>query len=223
MTTPVNTMWDPGKGDVQNPVFNSMTVVSSFVVSSGGTATIAGTLVTSGGIQTTPINRPLLLTTARTDAGVSVTGTATGGAFGVARTAGTSLVLNAETASSGTKTDKAFFEVDLPGGYISGTPLPVVVNAIVNGGGTFTGSTTVMTVTGYSESQSGTEAALTTTVSGSGATSTTVTSAATNYTFVISGGSALVPGARIGIGVSMTVVNTVGTNTGAINGAYIVA
>lgn len=234
MTARVNTLWDPNVGDVVNPNFNSMTLVSGLAVTSGGAIisgattvsgalTVDGQLFTSGGIASPAISRPLPLTAAKADTGVAITGTATGGAVGISRSAGTSMVLLGEVASSGTKTDKAVWQIDLPGGYVSGAVLPVIINQQVNGtAGGFTGSTTVLSVVGYTE-VNGVETSATTTLSGGSATSAVMTASATDLTFLVSGGSAFIPGAQVTIEAVMTVVNTSGTNTGVINGARIVA
>jgi hypothetical protein len=234
MTARVNTLWDPNVGDVVNPNFNSMSVVSGLSVTSGGavisgatvisgSVTVDGQLITSGGIASPAISRPIALTATKTTTGVGITATATGSAVGISRAAGTSMVLLGEVASSGTKVDKALWQIDLPGGYVSAASLPIVINQQVNGtAGGFTGSTTILAVVAYTE-VNGAETSVTTTISGSSATSATMTASATDITFVASGGSAFVPGAQVTIEATMTVVNTSGTNTGVINGAKIIA
>ena len=67
------------------------------------------------------------------------------GTVGVKRTAGTSLTLDGETASSGAATDKAIWEFNLPTTYIAGANIPIVVNANYTGAGTPTAGTTTIT------------------------------------------------------------------------------
>lgn len=168
---------------------------------------------------TGPQTRYLPLTDAKSDAGVPLTaaaGTPTG-AVGVARTAGTSLQLVGEATSSSAKTNKAFFELDLPSTYVAGADIPVIVNAIVTGTGTLTAASTTITVAAYTET-GGVETALT-------------VSAAQQFdktgetlTFTITGAaSGLVPGSHIAIELTVLVTSASGANTGTINSVAIQA
>lgn len=173
----------------------------------------AGTL-NSGGCAFVPggggsITRYLALVEAKADTGVSLTATATGGAVGVKRTAGTSLTLDGETASSGAATDKAMWELNLPSTYVPGANIPVIVNANYTGAGTPTAATTTITVTAYTE-VNGVEAALTVSAAQQ------FTGVAANYTFTITG-TGLVVGSHIVIEVTMLVTNAASTNVGHIN------
>ena len=155
--------------------------------------------------------RYLALVEAKADTGVPLTATATGGAVGVKRTAGTSLTLDGETASSGAATDKAMWELNLPNTYIAGANIPVIVNANYTGAGTPTAGTTTITVAAYTE-VNGVETALTVSAAQQ------FTGVAANYTFTITGAaSGLVVGSHIVIEVTMLVTNAASTNVGHIN------
>lgn len=162
--------------------------------------------VPGGGGSTT---RYLPLTDGKTDAGVAPTGTATGGAVGVKRTAGTSLTLDGETASAGAVTDKVIFEFNLPATYIAGANIPVIVNANYTGAGTITAVSTTITAQLYTE-VNGVEAAVTTSAAQQ------FTGTATNYTFTVTG-TGLVPGQHVMLELVMLVTNSASTNVGHIN------
>lgn len=149
--------------------------------------------------------RFMSLTNAKADTGVAITGTATGGAVGVSRTAGTSLVLLGEATSGSAKTDKAFFETNLPDSYIPGAAIPVVVNAAVLGTGTLTTASTTISVAAYTE-VAGVETALTVSA---GQTLNAVLQA---YTFSVTG-TALVASQHIGLEVTGLVTSSSGANT----------
>lgn len=172
----------------------------------GGPVSIAQSFVPGGaGAQA----RYLPLTGGKTDAGVALTATATGGAVGVARTAGTSLTLVGEATSSNAKTDKVMWEFNLPDTYVAGSNIPVVVNANYTGSGTITGASTTLTVAAYTET-AGVEAALTVSAAQQ------FTGTATNYTFTVTGTN-LVPGQHVAVEVTMLVTSASGANTGQIN------
>lgn len=175
-------------------------VTSSFVGAAAGGAT-----------------RYLSLTNAKSDLGVPLTaaaGTPTG-AVGVARTAGTSLALVGEATSGSAKTNKAFFETNLPDTYIANANIPVTINASIGGTGTLTAASCTMTLTAYSE-VNGVETALT--VSSAG----TIVAAGSNLPFTITG-TGLAPGAHIGIEATMLITSSSGANTGTINTVSFVA
>lgn len=151
----------------------------------------------------------LPLTNAKSDAGVALTATATSGAMGVARTAGTSLTLVGEATSASAKTDKAMFEIVLADTYVAGANIPIIVNCNYTGSGTVTAASTTMTVNAYSEIN-GVETALT--VSGA----QQFTGTATDYTFTLTGTN-LTPGERIVIELVMLVTTSAGTATGQVN------
>lgn len=155
------------------------------------------------------LNRYLALTNAKSDAGVGLTASATAGAMGVSRTAGTSLVLAGEATSSSAKTDKAMFEFDLPDSYVAGQNVVFTINANYTGSGTITAASTTLTPTAYTEIN-GAEAALTIT----GAQQFTATAA--NYTFTVTGTN-LVPGQHLAFEIVMLVTSASGANTGQIN------
>ena len=149
--------------------------------------------------------RFMSLTNAKADNGVAITGTATGGAVGVSRTAGTSLVLLGEATSASAKTDKAFFETNLPDSYVASANFPVVVGAAVLGTGTLTGASTTISVAAYTEI-AGVEAALTVSAAQS------LVAAQQGYTFSVTG-TGLTPGQHIGLEVVGLVTSSSGANT----------
>lgn len=153
----------------------------------------------------------LALTDAKSDAGVALTATATGGAMGVARTAGTSLALVGEATSSNAKTDKAMWEFNIPTSYNDGAVLPVTVNASVAGTGTLTAVSTTLALAAYSEID-GVEAALST----SGGTQQMV-AAGSNLSWNIAASNSLVAGQRLALELTMLVTTSTGANTGHIN------
>jgi hypothetical protein len=164
-----------------------------------------------------PQTRYLSLTDAKADSGIPLTAAAgtPAGAVGISRTAGTSLQLVGEATSSSAKTDKAFFEFNLPSTYVAGAAIPVVVNAIVTGSGTLTGASTTITVAAYTETN-GVEAALT-------------VSAAQQFdktgetlTFTVTG-TGLAPGQHVAVEITMLVTSASGANTGVINSVAIQA
>lgn len=166
---------------------------------------------------TGPQTRNLALTDAKADSGIPLTATAgtPTGAVGVSRTAGTSLQLVGEATSASAKTDKAFWEFDLPSTYVAGSNIPVIVNAIVTGSGTLTAASTTITVAAYTET-GGVETALT-------------VSAAQQFdktgevlTFAITG-TGLTPYQHVALEITMLVTSASGANTGALNSVAIVA
>ncbi len=165
-----------------------------------GIATSFVPTATGGGIL-----RFLDLTNAKADSGVAVTGTATGGAVGVSRTAGTSLVLLGEATSGSAKTDKAFWQLNLPTTYVAGAAIPVIVNAAVLGTGTLTGASTTISVAAYTEN-TGTETALTVSAAQS------LVATAQGYTFSVTG-TGLAVGQPLGIEVTGLVTSSSGANT----------
>ena len=157
----------------------------------------------------TPPVRFLPLTQASSDAGVALTGTATGGAMGISRTAGTSLVLVGEATSASAVTDKAIWEFDLPDTYVPGAAIPVVVNAAITGTGTLTAASCTMTVTAFLE-VNGVETALT--VTGG---SIQITPAGADMSWSVAG-TGLSPGNRLVLEAAMLVTSASGSNTGRV-------
>lgn len=151
----------------------------------------------------------LPLTSAKSDAGVGLTATATGGAMGVARTAGTSLTLVGEATSSSAKTDKAMFEFTLADTYVAGANIPILVNCNYTGSGTVTAASTTMTVNAYSE-VNGVETALTVSAAQQ------FTGTAADLTFTLTG-TGLNPGERMVIELVMLVTTSAGALTGQVN------
>lgn len=208
-----------GTGIVTISVGNGAGGVSSVTAGTGISAsgsTGAVTLsVASGYVESiiqsnVPAVRYLPLTGAKADTGVALTGTATGGAMGVSRTAGTSLVLVGEATSASAKTDKALWEFDLPDTYVSGSTVPIVVNANYTGGGTVTAASTTLTVNAYTE-VNGVETALTGITAAQQFTGT-----ATNYTFTIPA-AGLAIGTHLVVEIVMLVTTSAGAATGQIN------
>lgn len=159
-----------------------------------------------------PIARPQPLTSGKSDLGVPMTAAAgtPAGTVGVSRTAGTSLTLVGEATSSSAKTDKVMFEFNVPDTYVAGTSFPVTVNASVSGSGTLTAASTTITLAAYSETD-GVEAALT--VSGA----QQIVAAGSNLVFTVTPTSAISPGRRIVLEVTLLVTSSSGANTGVIN------
>lgn len=157
----------------------------------------------------------LPLTAARADNGAVLTATATGGAMGISRTAGTSLALVGETPTASAATDKALWEILLPNTYVPGNNITVALDAVVTGAGTLTAASTTLAVAAYTEI-AGVEAALTVTGSQQfGKTEST-------YTFTVTGTN-LVAGQRIVIEVTMVVTTSAGACTGNLKEVTVTA
>lgn len=209
------TLWSSKTGDINFPI--TPTSMDSMTI--GATTPEAGTFtnLSAQSITISAVTRYLPLTDAKSDAGVALTATATGGAMGVSRTAGTSLELVGEATSSNGKTDKAIFELTLPATYIAGNALAVGVNCNYTGSGTVTAASTTMTVNAYTESVAGVETA----ISGVTAAQDIGSSAATlSYTIP---GTNLVPGGRIVIELVMLVTTSAGAATGQVNSVSVAA
>jgi hypothetical protein len=196
-------------------------VVSSIAVS-GGTiyAAVSRPQGISGAISAPallfqPSNVPsptryLSLTNAKADTGAALTATATGGAMGISRSAGTSLSLVNEVTSSSAKTDTANWEFVLPDSYVAGSSIPLLINASITGTGTLTGASCTITPTVYTESAAGAE----TSVTVSAAQQTVAAGSTLDFTIT---GTGLVAGQRLWLNVSSLVTSASGANTGHIN------
>ena len=149
--------------------------------------------------------RFLPLTSALSDAGVRLTATATGGAMGVARTAGTSLTLLGEATSASAKTDKALWVTNLPDTYATGAKIVVNAYAAILGTGTLTAASCTLTCAAYSE-VNGVEAALTVSAAA------TIVAAGAVYPFTITG-TGLVSGNTVAIELVGLVTSSSGANT----------
>lgn len=169
-----------------------------------------GVLALLGVEGVTGSGRQLPLTSAKADTGVALTATATGGAMGISRTAGTSLQLLGEATSSSAKTDKAMWEFDLPDTYVAGAAIPVTVNAAISGSGTITAASCTMALAVYSETN-GVEAALTVT----GGTQQ-ITAGGANISWSVAG-TGLTVGARVALELTMLITSASGANTGEVN------
>lgn len=155
--------------------------------------------------------RFLALTNAKSDAGVALTASASAGAMGVARTAGTNLDLVGEATSGNAKTDKAMFELNVADSYVTGQAIPITVNANYTGSGTVTAASTTITVNAYTE-VNGVETAI------AGITAAQqFTGTATNYVFTIPGAAGLTPGAHIVVEIVMLVTTSANAAIGQIN------
>lgn len=161
-----------------------------------------------------PIGRSIPLTDGKSDAGVPMTAAAgtPSGTVGVSRTAGTSLTLVGEVTSSSAKTDKVVFEIRVPDTYVApiGGTFPVNINASVSGSGTLTAASTTMTLAAYSETE-GVEAALTVSAAQQ------IVAAGSVLTFNVTPTSAIAPGRRLLLELTMLVTSASGANTGTIN------
>lgn len=170
-----------------------------------GITGVAATFVASGAASPT---RHLGITNAKSDAGVPLTATATAGAMGITRTAGTSLQLNGEATSASAVTDKAMWEFNLPDSYVAGANIPVLVNCATTGSGTLTGASTTITVNAYTE-VNGVETALTV----SAAQQFNATQGTLTFTIT---GTGLVAGTAIALEIVMLVTSSLGANTGHV-------
>ncbi len=182
----------------------------SSVRQGSGPAEVSAPVFVPNAAGSTTLN--LALTNAKSALGVPLTATAgsPSGAVGVSRTAGTSLQLAGEATSGNTKTNAAFFEANLPAGYIGGHDVTLDVNASISGTGTLTAASCLMTPTVYSEGVNGAETAVTV------GAAQQIVAAGSTLSFVITGTN-LTPGQRLGIGLSMAIVSSSGANTGLIN------
>lgn len=149
------------------------------------------------------------LADARSDAGVPLTATPTGGAMGVTRTAGTSLTLLGEVTSSNAKTDKATWFVTMPATYVPASNFTVSVNASVTGSGTLTGASTTITCNVYTE-VAGVETLLTVTAAQQ------MVPAGSTLVFTVTG-TGVTNGSQLAIELVMLVTSASGANTGTIN------
>lgn len=198
--------------------------VDSLAVS-GGTLLITTVRNGNGGVDAVDTSfiaaaaggaaRYLALTSGKAVTGVPMTATATGGAFGIARTAGTSLMLVGEATSANSKTDGAMWELNLPSSYVADANIAVTVNAAIAGTGTLTANSCLMAVAAYTEIN-GTETALTVSAAG------TIAAAGSDLAFTITG-TGLTPGAAIAIQTNGTIVSSSGANTLQVRGVKLVA
>lgn len=152
----------------------------------------------------------LQLIDAVSDAGVSLTASATSGAMGISRTAGTSLTLVGEATSSSAKTDKCVFPFTLPSTYVAGSNFSISVNASVAGSGTLTGASTTLTVTPYYEAV-GVETILTVSAAQQ------IVAAGSTLVFTVTGTAALTAGTQLMIELVALVTSASGSNTATIN------
>lgn len=159
--------------------------------------------------------RNLAITAARAPTGVALTATAAAGAFGIARTAGTSLLLVGEATSANSKTDGAMWQTNLPASYVAGADIPVTVNAAIAGTGTLTANSCLMAVAAYTE-VNGVETALTVSAAG------TINPAGGDMSFTITG-TGLQPGSQLAIQTNGTIVSSSGANTLQVRGVSLVA
>jgi hypothetical protein len=163
-----------------------------------------------------PIQRSLPLAGALSDVGVPLTATATGGAMGVARTAGVSTVLSGESAAAATKTDKALLELEMPTTYNGGTSFAVTVDCQTAGSGTITSSSTTMTVSAYLIQSGGTSVPLAIT-----SNAQEIPGSAAALTYVVSGASTsnvVEPGSLVELELTGTIVTTAGSAGIQVNG-----
>ena len=156
------------------------------------------------------LTRFLPLTNAKSDAGVALTATATGGAMGISRVAGTSLVLVGEATSSDIKTDSAAWDFVLPDSYIPGADIALSVNCNYSGAGTINANATSLIVVAYSESSVGIETVLAV------SDAQLMPGSASVLVFTIAG-TGLTPGSHVVVELTITVTSTSGSNTGQIN------
>lgn len=188
------------------PTVSALNLTAGQTVSLETSNLVGGTLklqAASGGAHR------LQLTDALTDAGIGVGATATAGAVGISRTAGTSMTLVGEVTSSNAKTDKVVFAIALPSTYVSGASFPVAVNCLAAGTGTLTAVSTTMTLAAYSE-LNGVETAL------SVSAAQQIPTTATTLTFTVTG-TGLSSSVQILLEFVMLITTASGANTGTIN------
>lgn len=144
----------------------------------------------------------LPLTSALSAAGVPITATPTGGAFGVTQTLGTSTVLKTEAAKSSTVTDVASFGVTLPASFPAGEDLTLTATAILVPGAS-TVTTKTVDASAYLMASDGTSSAdLVTTAA------QTISASSGDYSFTIAGDT-LTPGAVLMVSTTMVITETV--------------
>jgi hypothetical protein len=195
---------------IQNNAVAGGTLYTSIVRSAGPQGGIQGVANAFVSVGATSPRRYVPLTGAKADTGVGLTATATSGAMGIARTAGTSLTLVGEATSASAKTDKALWELNLADSYVAGAAIPCVVNANYTTSGTVTAAATTITVAAYTE-VNGVETAI------AGITAAQqFTATGADYTFSIPG-TGLAPGSHIVVEIVMLVTTSVGAATGQIN------
>jgi hypothetical protein len=183
-------------------------------LTAGSSILLETSAMPSGGLALTAMAAPtrhLLTSDAKSDLAVPLTVTATGGAMGITRVAGTSYVLVGEASSSSAKTDKCMWEINLPDTYNAGANIPVAVNASITGSGTLTAASCTIILAAYTEN-TGVETAVTVTPS----TGIQMTAAGANMNWVISG-TGLIAGQRMVLELTMLVTSASGANTGTIN------
>lgn len=194
---------------IQSNAVSGGTLYTSVVRDAGAQGQIKGVAQNFVPNAAASPTRPLTLTNCKATTGLVMTGTPTGGAFGVNRTAGASLYLQGETTTAGAKTDTVFCEAVLADSYAAGAAIPVVVNANYTGSGTVSAATGSLAA--YTESTAGVEAALSVTSS-----VVTVGASAGNLTYSIAG-TGLTPGQRMGLQLALTVTSSSGNNVGQVN------
>jgi hypothetical protein len=182
-------------------------------LSAGAALTLETSALPGGALRVAAFAAParfLPLTSAKADTGVPLTATATGGAMGITRTAGTSLVLSGEATSASAKTDKAMWEFNLPDTYNAGAAIPVDVNCAISGSGTLTAASCTMSVAAYSE-VNGVETALTVT---GGAQQ--IVAAGGDLLWSVAG-TGMAPGSHVALELTQIITTATGANTGVVN------
>lgn len=195
----------------------TLCTLQSSNLAAGASLSLETSSLAGGALRLAAFNPPLRhlpLTSAKSDAGVALTATATGGAMGVSRTAGTSLQLVGEATSSSAKTDKAMWEFVLPDTYNAGAAVGVTANAAISGSGTLTAASCTLALNVYSE-VNGVETALT--VSPAAASPQQITAAGADINWSITAGNSLAVGARLVAELTMVITSSSGANTGEIN------
>lgn len=139
--------------------------------------------------------------------GLQLAATAAAGVFGLALTAGTSLVLNGEAANNNTKTDVGVINVRLPDSYQAGQDLVVTFNAnIVIGSGTAGTKTIDLEAFELTGGAAGSDLCET--------AAQTLTNSAANYAFTITGDN-LAPGDLLQLKFTVVLQETASSNINA--------
>lgn len=156
----------------------------------------------ANGLPTSGIQIPL--TDALTVAGLFLTGSASGAAYGITFAAATGADLVSAAANNSTIASTVTFEFVLPTNYVAGQNINFNVNQnYVLGAGTVT--TKTLTCTAYKQSAAG--------VSGAnlGPAAGTITAAAANLAFAITG-TTLLPGDRLIVLLTLALTETASSN-----------
>lgn len=155
------------------------------------------------------IPQHLPVTDAKAATGVGLAAAPAAGVFGLSVTPGTSARLTGETATAGTVTDNALFELVLPANYVAGKDITVTVDAQSAGAGTIT--TETVDLKAYLVADNGSMGA-----DLIAAAAKAITQVATGYAFTIPG-AGLVPGDHLMLELTAVITTSAGSANSQIN------